>query len=159
MERDSAATSPGIVPLVSTFQGLIDQQLQSIRKMVMVVALLAAVATLLALLGIFGQLAFTVAQRTQEIGVRMALGARGPDILRIVLGQYALPFGIGAAVGVVVAAGAAKVFRSLVYGFIPFDVLSFGAGLLLFAAVALVASLAPARRALRVDPVSALRYE
>jgi ABC-type antimicrobial peptide transport system permease subunit len=79
--------------------------------------------------------------------------------LRIVLGQYALPFGIGAAVGVVVAAGAAKVFRSLVYGFIPFDVLSFGAGLLLFAAVALVASLAPARRALRVDPVSALRYE
>jgi putative ABC transport system permease protein len=159
MARDSAATIPGIVPLVFTFQGLVEQQLQSVGKMVMVVGSLAAVATLLALLGIFGLLAFTVAQRTQEIGVRMALGARAPDILRIVLGQYTLPFGIGAAVGVVVAAGAAKVFRSLVYGFIPFDVLGLGAGLLLFAAVALVASLAPARRALRVDPVSALRYE
>jgi len=155
----SAATTPGLVPRVFTFQGLVDQQLQSIRKMVLVVGSLAAIATLLALIGIFGLLAFTVAQRTREIGVRMALGARSPDILRIVLGQYALPFGIGAAVGAAVAAGAAKVFRSLAYGFIPLDPLSFGAGLLLFAAVALLASIAPIRRALRIDPVSALRYE
>jgi len=89
----------------------------------------------------------------------MALGARGLDILRIVLGQFAFPFGIGAAVGVVVAAGAARVFRGMVSGFIPFDVLSSGAGLLLFTAVALVACIAPLRRALRIDPVSALRYE
>jgi len=89
----------------------------------------------------------------------MALGARGLDILRLVLGQYTLPFGIGAAAGVAVAAAAAKVFRSLVYGFLPFEASSFGEGLLVFAAVALAASITPARRALRIDPASALRYE
>jgi putative ABC transport system permease protein len=155
----AAATVPGIVPTVRTFQSFVDQQLDGIRKMAVVVGSLATVASLLALLGIFGLVAFTVAQRTREIGVRMALGARGADILRIVIGQFALPFGAGAAVGVAVAAGAAKVFRSIVYGFIPFDAFSFGAGLLLFAAVALLASIAPARRALRIDPVSALRHE
>ena len=92
-------------------------------------------------------------------GVRMALGARGLDVLRCVLGQYALPFGVGAAFGVAVAAAAAKVLRNVLFGFIPFDLVSFGAGLLLFGAVALAASIAPARRALRIDPASALRYE
>ena len=155
----SAAAVSGLHPQVFTFDGLIDQRFESIRKMIRVFSSLAAVASLLALIGIFGLLAFTVAQRTREIGVRMALGARGPDILRIVLGQYVLPFGIGAACGVVVAGAAATVLRKTVYGFIPFEVLSFGAGLLLFAAVALAASIAPARRALRIDPSSALRYE
>ncbi len=129
------------------------------RKMVTIVASLGGIASLLALLGIFGLLAFTVAQRTREIGVRMALGARGLDVLRSVLGQYALPFGIGALLGVALAAAAAKVVRNILFGFIPFDLVSFGAGLLLFAAVAFAASVAPARRALRVEPASALRYE
>jgi predicted permease len=155
----SAATLPGAHPLVFTFDGLIDLRLESIRKMVRVIGSLAAIASVLALIGIFGLLAFTVAQRTREIGVRMALGARSADILRIVLGQYALPFGIGAVCGVLVAAAAATIMRKTVYGFIQFEVLSFGAGLLLFAAVALLASIAPARRALRIDPSSALRYE
>ena len=155
----SAAAIPGIAPQVFTFQGIVDQHLKSLRTMVTTVSSLAFTAALLALLGIFGLLAFTVAQRTREIGVRMALGARSLDILRVVLGQYALPFGAGAAVGVAVAAAVAKVFRSLVYGFIPFDPLSFGAGLLLLAAVAFVACIAPARRALCIDPASALRYE
>ena len=155
----SAATLPGFVPVVSTFQSSIDRQLDTIRKTVTIVGSLGAIASLLALLGIFGLLAFTVAQRTREIGVRMALGARGLDVLRCVLGQYALPFGAGAAFGVAVAAAAAKVLRNILFGFIPFDLVSFGAGLLLFAAVALAASIAPARRALRIDPASALRYE
>ena len=83
----------------------------------------------------------------------------GLDVLRCVLGQYALPFGAGAAFGVAVAAAAAKVLRNILFGFIPFDLVSFGAGLLLFAAVALASSIAPVRRALRIDPASALRYE
>ncbi len=155
----SAATLPGIVPLVFTFESIIDTQLDTMRKMVMVIVSLGAIASLLALLGIFGLLAFTVAQRTREIGVRMALGARGWDVLHSVLGQYALPFGIGALLGVALAAAAAKLVRNLLFGFIPFELVSFGAGLLLFAAVAFVASIAPARRALQVDPASALRYE
>jgi predicted permease len=153
----SAATLPGLAPLVFTFQGLIDKQLDTRRKMVTVVVSLGAIASLLALLGIFGLLAFTVAQRTREIGVRMALGARTTDVLRCIIGQYAFPLGTGAVVGVALAAGAAKVARTLLYGFLPIDVASFGAGLLLFALIALAASIAPARRALRVDPSSALR--
>ena len=155
----AAATPPGIVPMVSTLQGAIDQQMDTMRKIVTIVASLGAVSSLLALLGIFGLLAFTVAQRTREIGVRMALGARGHDVLECVLGQYALPFGIGAVLGVAVAAAAARVVRNLLFGVIPFDLVGFGAGLLLFGAVALAASIAPVRRALRVDPASALRYE
>jgi hypothetical protein len=155
----SAATLPGVVPLVFTFQSIIDTQLDTMRKMVTVVASLGAIASLLALLGIFGLLAFTVAQRTREIGVRMALGARGLDILLSVLGQYTFPFAVGALLGVAFAAAAARVVRTILFGFIPFDVVSFAAGLLLFAAVAIAASIAPARRALRVDPASALRYE
>ena len=155
----AAAALPGIVPLVATFQSAIDRQMDTIRKTVTVVGSLGGVASLLALLGIFGLLAFTVAQRTREIGVRMALGARRLDVLRCVLGQYALPFGTGAVLGVAVAAAAAKVMRNILFGFIPFDLVSFGAGLLLFAAVALAASIAPMRRALRIDPASALHYE
>jgi putative ABC transport system permease protein len=111
------------------------------------------------MIGIFGLLAFTVAQRTREIGVRIALGARGFDVLQCVLGQYALPFGIGAVLGTALAAAVAKVMRNLLFGFIPFDLLSFGAGLLIFAAVAFAASIVPAWQALRIDPASALRYE
>jgi predicted permease len=155
----SAATLPGIVPLVSTFQSAIARQMDTIRKIVAIVVTLGAIASWLALIGIFGLLAFTVAQRTREIGVRIALGARGFDVLQCVLGQYALPFGIGAVAGIALAAAAAKVARKLLFGFIPFDLVSFGAGLLLFAAVALAASIVPARRALRIDPASALRYE
>jgi predicted permease len=155
----SAATLSGMVPLVATFQSAIDRQMDTMRKTVAVVASLGSIASLLALLGIFGLLAFTVAQRTREIGVRMALGARRLDVLQCVLGQYALPFGIGAGVGVAVAGAAAKVLRNILYGFLPFDLVSFGAGLLLFALVALAASIAPVRRALRIDPASALRYE
>jgi ABC-type antimicrobial peptide transport system permease subunit len=87
------------------------------------------------------------------------LGARGFDVLQCVLGQYALPLGLGAVLGVVLAAGAVKVIRSIQFGFIPFDLVSVGAGLLLFAAVAFAASVAPALRALRIDAAAALRYE
>lgn len=155
----TAASLPGLVPSVFAVQSLVDLQWDSTRKMVTVVGSLAAIASLLALLGIFGLLAFTVAQRTREIGVRMALGARKRDVLQVVLGQYGVSFGMGTAAGLCLAAATVKVIRSSVFGFIPFDALSFGAGLLLFAAVALAGAIAPVRRALRIDPASALRYE
>ena len=154
-----AATIVGANVVVYTFRGLIEQRFTAVRKMLRVVGSLAGVASLLALLGIFGLLAFTVVQRTREIGVRMALGARGRDILGIVLGQYAVPFGAGSLCGMALAGASAAVIRRIVFGFMPFDVWSFGAGLALFGAVALAASVAPARRALRVDPASALRWE
>ena len=155
----SAAAVSGLHPLVTTFQVLIDRQFEGFRKMTQVFGSLAAVATLLALIGIFGLLAFTVAQRTREIGVRMALGARTRDILAVVFGQYAVAFGCGALAGIAIAAASARVMRVLLYGALPFDVLSFASGLLVFGAVALIASIAPMQRALRVDPALALRYE
>jgi predicted permease len=155
----TAAALPGVTPLTFTFQSIVDTQMDTIRKMVKVVASLGAIASLLALLGIFGLLAFTVAQRTREIGVRMAMGARGLDILRCVLGQYTVPFGAGALFGVALAAAASRVVRTILFGFIPFDLVSFGAGLLLFAVVALAASIAPVRQALRIDPAEAVRHE
>jgi putative ABC transport system permease protein len=155
----SAATLPGIVPLVATFQSAVERQMDTLRKTVTVVGSLGAIASALALLGIFGLMAFTVAQKTREIGVRMALGARTPEVLRCVLGQYAMPVGIGACFGVALAAAGAKIVLSVLFAFIPFELASFAPGLLLFAAVALVAVIAPARRALRVDPASALRHE
>jgi predicted permease len=155
----SAASAPGITPMVFTLQYLTAQHFDPTRKMVATVGALAATASLLALLGIFGLLAFTVAQRTREIGIRMALGARKRDILRLILGQYAVPFGAGAGMGVALAAGAAKIMRGAIYGLIPVDLFSLGAGLLLFAAVAAAATIVPARRALRVDPATAIRYE
>jgi len=155
----SAAMLPGMIPVVSTLQGSIDRQMDTMRKTVTVVGSLGAIASLLALLGIFGLLAFTVAQRTREIGVRMALGARGLDVLRCVLGQYALPFGVGAGIGIILSVAATKVVRNILFGFIPLDPVSFGTGLVLFGVVALAASIVPARRALRIDPSSALRYE
>jgi predicted permease len=155
----SASTIPGIRPMVFTLEGILNERLDSLRKMVQVIGSLAAIASLLALIGIFGLLAFTVAQRTREIGVRMALGARDADVLRIVLGGYALPVGIGAAFGVAFAVASVQVMRNLLFGSAAFDLASVAGGLLLFAAVALAASIAPVRRALRIDPASALRYE
>jgi predicted permease len=155
----AAATIPGILPAVVVYQDLVDSQVNSMKLMVALFGTLGAVATMLALAGIFGLLAFTVAQRTREIGVRMALGGRGRNILWVVLGQYALPFGGGAAAGVLLAAASSRVIFSTIFGYQPLDLASIGGGLLLFGAAALAASMAPVRRALRIDPSSALRYE
>ena len=105
----SAVSHPGLSPQVFTVQGLVNQRLDSITKMVRVVGSLAGIASLMAMLGIFGLLAFTVAQRTREIGVRMALGARRNDVLVCVVGQFVVPFGAGVAGGTVLAFAAAKV--------------------------------------------------
>lgn len=155
----SAATRSGSAPLVIPFQSIVDGQLDTLRKTVAVVFSLGTVASLLAMLGIFGLLAFTVAQRTREIGIRLALGARSFDLLECVLGQYAVPFGTGTILGSVLAFAAAKVVQNILFGFIPFEFLSFGVGLFLFAAVAITAAIVPAQRALRIDPATAVRYE
>ncbi|HEY1339703.1 MAG TPA: FtsX-like permease family protein [Bryobacteraceae bacterium] len=155
----AAGTVDGTAPIVASLRSSIDRQMDSAGKVLAIVGSLGAIATVLALLGIFGLVAFTVAQRTREIGVRMALGARAIDVLRVVLGQYFLPVAIGAACGLAAAAGIAKVVRNIIFGFVRIELISFGAGLLVFVAVAFLASLAPVRRALRIDPSAALRYE
>jgi putative ABC transport system permease protein len=124
--------------------------------------LLAAFAVLslaLAAVGLFGVLSYIVAQRTQEIGIRVALGAQKNDVLRLVAGQGMIPAWCGMGVGIAGALGVTRLLASLLYGVKPTDPLTFGLVLLILAGVAALAAYLPARRAAKIDPMVALRYE
>jgi putative ABC transport system permease protein len=118
-----------------------------------------AAALFLAAIGVYGVLSFSVSQRTQEMGVRLALGAQRSDVLRLVVRQGITLATIGVAVGLVGAFGITRVIRSLLYNVSSTDPISFGGVALFLAAIAFVASYVPARRATTVDPIVALRNE
>jgi predicted permease len=119
----------------------------------------AIIALTLAAVGIYGVLHFTVARRTREIGIRMALGAPRPQVMRLVLQRSLLWVSVGMATGVGIAFAAGRITGRLLAGVSGTDPLTFGAVVLLFGAIAFFASVVPARRASRVDPIQALRYE
>ena len=118
---------------------------------------LAAIALILALVGIYGAVGYSVSQRTQEMGIRMALGAGRGDILRLVLSQGLAPVCAGIALGIAASLGLTRLMAKMLYHVNTTDPAAFAAGALLFAVVAMLASYLPARRATRVDPVVALR--
>jgi putative ABC transport system permease protein len=121
--------------------------------------LFGALALILASIGIYGVLAYSVAQRTSEIGLRMALGAQPHQVLRLVLRQGMLLALVGAIVGVLVALPVARLASGLLYGVNATDPLTYAAITLLLMGVALLACYLPARRATRIDPLVALRVE
>ena len=127
--------------------------------MFVLVGLFAAVALILAAVGLYGVVAFFVALRTQEIGVRIALGARRSDVVRLVLGQGARMAALGVVVGIGASLAITRLMSSLLFGVSATDPLTFAGVALLVSLIALAASYIPARRAMRVDPVKALRYE
>jgi putative ABC transport system permease protein len=121
--------------------------------------LFSAVALLLAAIGIFGLIHHSVTQRTHEIGIRMALGAQPSAVLAMVLRQALGLAVIGAALGTAAALALTQTMATLLYGVKPTDLLTFASAPLALLAIALGASAVPARRAARIDPIVALRYE
>jgi putative ABC transport system permease protein len=120
---------------------------------------LAALALVLAVVGVYGVMSYAVSLRTREFGIRIAVGARAPDVLRMVLGEGARIAGAGLALGAAVALGATRLMRGVLYGVAPTDPPTFAGVAILLAAVSLLAALLPARQATRVDPLVALRAE
>jgi predicted permease len=144
---------------VQTMDSLISQSLASRRFTMILLSVFAALALLLASLGIYGVISYVVGQRSPEIGLRMALGARRLDILTMILGGGGRLAAAGVAVGLAAAFALTRLMSSLLYGVSAYDPITFGAVAMLLLAVALVASFIPARRAAEMDPMVALRYE
>jgi putative ABC transport system permease protein len=144
---------------VRTMDEVISRSTASRRFSLVLVGSFAALALVLAAIGIYAVLAYSVVRRTHEIGVRMALGARGGDVVRLVLGQGLRVAAIGIVFGVAGALGLTRFLRTLLYEVQPTDPLTFAAVLLLLVSIAAAASYLPVRRAMRVDPMVALRYE
>jgi ABC-type antimicrobial peptide transport system permease subunit len=144
---------------VQTARAHFDSALWRERLMATLVAGLGGLALLLVAIGLYGILSFMVAQRTREIGVRMALGAPAGSVLRLVLGRALAVVGIGAVLGALAAAALSRYVRGLLYGVHAADPLVILGAAAALIAIALAASSVPARRAAKVDPVTALRAE
>jgi len=147
------------VSQIRTMETVIGDGLLSLRLFMFLISTMAGLALLVALLGIYGVLANVVGQRTQEIGVRMALGARRRDVLKIVLQQGMTPVLLGIGIGVILSLGITRILASQLYGVTPTDPATFiGVSLALIGAATLACTL-PAGRAARVDPLVALKHE
>ena len=147
------------VPKLQPLEQLITGTLAQPRFNMMLLGCFAGVAMMLAAIGIYGVIAYGVAQRTKEIGIRMALGAQRRDMLGMILRQSFTVVGIGLAIGLFGALAATRLMSSLLYGVSAHDLSIYGIVLIVLSGAALVASYVPARRAMNVDPMVALRYE
>ena len=144
---------------VRTMEDRISENIAQPRVSVALLGGFSSIALVLAAIGIYGVVSYTVVQRTREIGIRMALGARPEGVLRLVIGQGLVPVAAGVVLGLVLALAATRLMRSLLFGVSATDPLTFAFVALFLGLVALVATYFPARRATRVDPLEALRYE
>ncbi|HEX9763991.1 MAG TPA: FtsX-like permease family protein, partial [Candidatus Acidoferrales bacterium] len=142
-----------------TFEQYLGQRMDKQRGLTTVLAVFGVVALILAAMGLYGVMAFAVAQRTREIGIRMALGAEVGDIRKLFVGEGVRLALIGVAVGIGLAAALTRALSSLLFGVTATDLPTFAGVGLLLVGVAALATYVPARRAARVDPMVALRYE
>jgi putative ABC transport system permease protein len=144
---------------IHTMEALVDGSLAQPRFRTMLLGAFAGLALILAAIGLYGVIACSVAQRTNELGVRMALGAQRNNVLKLVVGQGAMLAALGIGIGLLASFGLLRVISTLLFGVHATDPLTFAATALLILVVAVAASIIPAWRAIQVDPVLALRYE
>lgn len=153
------AEGAGLTPFVSALGDALEDRLDGPRRIALIASTLGLTAMLLAAIGLGGLIAYTVSQRTREIGVRVALGARPAHVAAAIARQFRTPLLCGAAAGSLLAAGVGTVLSSELFGISQFDPLAHGGAMLLFAVVAALGALPALRRALRVDPITTLRHE
>jgi ABC-type antimicrobial peptide transport system permease subunit len=144
---------------VRTVQQLVDMRLTTDRLTAKLSSLVSVLALVLAAVGLYGVLSYSVARRTSEIGVRMALGADSGRVLRLILGEALAVTGLGVAAGLVAAAGATRMIEAMLFHVSARDPLTLAVGPVVLGAVALGAAARPAWRASRTDPLTALRTE
>lgn len=144
---------------IQTLEEYASGSLWQVRWQAVLLAVFGGLAMALAAVGLYGVVAYTVAQQTRELGIRTAIGAQRNDLLWMVLGRGLTLTAVGIAVGLLLSAAATRLLGKLLYGMSPLDPVSFAAASLAWTAVAMLASYVPARRAMKVDPVVALRWE
>jgi putative ABC transport system permease protein len=144
---------------VGTVDALVETSLSQRRYAMLLMAIFAGLALVLAMVGIYGVMSYSVTQATQEIGIRMALGAGRGDVLRMVLGYAAVLMSAGMVAGLAASAGAGRLLASQLFEVKSYDPMTYGLVGAVLVATALAACLIPAFRAMRVDPVIALRNE
>ncbi len=160
MRRELLAMEPGLVFMASnTMEGNLGLSLLPARAGALLASAFGALGTLLAAIGLYGVIAFSVARRTREIGVRMALGARPAGVMTMIMRQGFTIVAIGLGAGALLAAAAAFGLRQLLYGVQPLDPIAWATALTAMLAAAALANFVPARRAMRIDPMAALRAE
>jgi putative ABC transport system permease protein len=147
------------ISLVQTMEKIWDDSIAPEKLNLMLLVIFAGVALALAAIGIYGVMAYSVTQRTHEIGIRMALGAQRSDILKNIVGQGMLLALIGIVIGLGVAFGITRLMKSLLFGVSASDPITFSAVSFVLILIALLACFFPARKAMKVDPIVALRYE
>ena len=155
--RQIDAAAP--IDRVATLEQIVSNSMTRPRMYAVLVAIFSGIAALLAAIGLYGVVRYNVSQRTREIGVRMALGARRADVLRLVLVDSAVTAAVGLAAGLAGAGALTRYLRGLLFGLTPLDPATFAAVAAAFAAIAAVAAYVPARRATTIDPLDALRTE
>ena len=160
VQKQVFAIDPGqAVSNVRTMDDVVESSEGQLRLMLKLLGVFAAVATLLAMIGLYGVVSYSVAHRIKEIGIRSALGARRSDILMLVVGQGFSVAAVGVVVGIGAALGLTRVLKDLLFQVSATDTATFAGISIFFVFVALLASYIPARRAAKVDPIVALRYE